>query len=55
VLSLVRHTPISPKLQAGSDGVSIEVPAEGKNAAVPLKILFPPGEGWKTITVTLTW
>jgi glycogen debranching enzyme len=55
IISLVRHAPIKPKLTAGNSDVSMNMPDEGPAAAIPLKMHFPPGEGWKTITVTLTW
>ena len=42
------------------DGATLESPSESdkRRATVPAEVLtghFPPGEGWKTITVTLTW
>jgi glycogen debranching enzyme len=55
VVGLIRHVSINPKLHPESGEASISVPDEGQNDAIPLKMHSPPGEGWKTITVTLTW
>jgi len=64
IVSVVRNAPVVPKLQdrsAGSAGlklgeVSLQMPDEGgRPAPAPLIFHFPKGEGWKTITVTLTW
>lgn len=64
--NLIRHGAFIPKVQAdpptiaGTDEataeVSIALDAE-QNSSVPvlLHLHFPPGEGWKTVTVTLTW
>jgi hypothetical protein len=66
-LGLVRRGPIVPKIEqvSASDGE----PASGaatlgafdvyafQNPTAPSMLIFnfPPGDGWKTITVTLTW
>jgi glycogen debranching enzyme len=64
IVSVVRNASIVPKLQnkpADSPGVkrgdvSFQIPEEsGQSAPVPLIFHFPQGEGWKTITVTLSW
>jgi glycogen debranching enzyme len=55
VLSLVRHAQINLKPLSGSTEVSIGVSDGAQVSAIPLKLHFPPGEGWKTITVTLGW
>jgi glycogen debranching enzyme len=62
IVRLFRHGHFIPKAQTG--------PAEAPDASIsfsecdanpyactslPLIFTFPPGEGWKTITVTLTW
>jgi glycogen debranching enzyme len=66
VLGLIRHGRIVPKVQAdpeyapGTQDETAEI-VMGLNAeqdasmALPLHLHFPPGEGWKTIMVTLTW
>jgi glycogen debranching enzyme len=66
VLSLIRRGRIIPKVQAdpeyapGTQDETAEI-VMGLNAEqdsslpLPLHLHFPPGEGWKTITVTLTW
>ena len=65
-LGLVRHGPIVPKIEGVSVGGQ---PASGsatlgaldvyafQNPTAPSMLIlsFPPGEGWKIITVTLTW
>ena len=65
-LRLVRHGRFVPKVQAeppvaagteeATAEVSVVLDAE-QDATVPilLHLHFPPGEGWKTVTVTLTW
>ena len=66
VLSLVRHGRFVPRVQAnpqyaaGTEQATAELAIgadteEDLSAGVPLLLHFPPGEGWKTITVTLTW
>jgi hypothetical protein len=55
--------PILIRSQKGSihaEGANLTEPATGNgNTSIPRQRLatinFPPGEGWKTITVTLTW
>jgi glycogen debranching enzyme len=70
VLTLIRHRRFVPKVQAdpelapgpaqGTEQPTAEL-AIGADAEadpsvpIPLHLHFPPGEGWKTITVTLTW
>jgi len=67
ILRLIRHGHFIPSVQT----VPVTPPSsEMQNASVsyracdadpyactslPLILQFPPGEGWKTITVTLTW
>lgn len=65
-LRLIRHGRFIPKVQAdpmvapGTEDetaeLSVVLDAE-ENPSIPvvLHLHFPPGEGWKTITVTLTW
>ena len=67
-LIVIRHKLIKQRLELPT-GVSSEPDAKGASVAlvaldtahedpkVPedLQFHFPPGEGWKTITVTLTW
>jgi glycogen debranching enzyme len=60
---LIRHEAIVPKVQ--KDGTDAkpnavispkdDMPLENWKEPLLLTIDFPPGEGWKTITVTLTW
>jgi len=66
-LGLVRHGPIVPRIEAATtqggesaNGVAMlgayDVYAFQNPTAPSLLVLnFPAGEGWKTITVTLTW
>ncbi len=63
-LGLMRRGPIVPKIASVASGQGEQVATLGANDvyayenphAPSLLILnFPPGEGWKTITVTLTW
>ena len=66
-LGLVRRGPIVPKIEATTgDGSALargvatlsafDVYAFQNPPAPSMLVLnFPPGEGWKTITVTLTW
>ena len=51
---LVRTNAFVPKISNASIGMSS---AALRDASVPilLSVHFPPGVGWKTITVTLTW
>jgi len=61
--SLIRHEPITPKIQAsGPDGnisavisAQDDVPLKDRDDPLLLAIDFSPGEGWKTVTVTITW
>jgi hypothetical protein len=52
---------ISSQMKEGigrRDCAAISMSSAGRqDAAVPilLTVHFPPGEGWKTVTVTLTW
>jgi hypothetical protein len=63
IVSVIRNTPVIPKVQSGSadasafkpGDVSLQISDERSRSAVPLIFHFPPGEGWKTLTVTLTW
>jgi len=52
--SLVRNGKLVPKANGASLSMS---DAAASDASVPilLSFKFPAGEGWKTITVTLTW
>ncbi|HUD13231.1 MAG TPA: hypothetical protein VMQ56_06210 [Terracidiphilus sp.] len=67
LVTLTRHGHIDPKIQANQNASSA---AEQQLATIshrdcdadfyackslPLILHFPPGEGWKTITITLTW
>ncbi|MDE3187721.1 MAG: hypothetical protein KGM96_09390 [Acidobacteriota bacterium] len=50
----------APNLRLAADGAELHAPASAKPAssaveAPSLLVHFPPGEGWKTVTVTLTW
>jgi glycogen debranching enzyme len=62
IVSVVRHGHFVPKVESesspGSDA-SISFRSCDANplgcTSYPLILNFPPGEGWKTITVTLTW
>ena len=56
-LNLIRRGLFLPKVQsdAGERGVTIGMPDSADTKALPLKLSFPAGTGWKTITVTLTW
>jgi glycogen debranching enzyme len=66
VLTLIRHRRFVPKVQAdpqvapGTEQSTAELAIgadteEDSSVPIPLHLYFPPGEGWKTITVTLTW
>jgi glycogen debranching enzyme len=62
-VSLLRHGSFTPKAEASNveQGANAIISAKDgfsfKDAKAPLLLVlnFPPGEGWKTITVTLTW
>jgi hypothetical protein len=61
--SLIRHGSFMPKIETGGAeaGAKAIISAKDgwafKDPKAPLLLVlnFPPGEGWKTITVTLTW
>jgi glycogen debranching enzyme len=63
VASLIRHGSFTPKVESTDKkaGASAVLSAKDgwafKDAKAPLLLVlnFPPGEGWKTITVSLTW
>jgi hypothetical protein len=65
VTGLVRHGHFIPKVESSANVPTSSDPADAKismrelsdDPAVPalLVFVFPKGEGWKTITVTLTW
>jgi glycogen debranching enzyme len=63
IVSVVRNARITPKVQLASTDVAgskeadarLLIPDEGNYAPAPLVFHFPPGEGWKSMTVTLTW
>jgi glycogen debranching enzyme len=69
VLGLVRRGPIVPKIEGARTGGGHPTgesatpaflaftthPFENPKAPSMLILNFPPGEGWKTITVVLTW
>jgi glycogen debranching enzyme len=62
IFTLFRHGHFVPKVQmepASAPDASISFRACDADpyacASLPLILNFPPGEGWKTITVTLTW
>jgi glycogen debranching enzyme len=62
LVSLIRHGHFIPKAQTEPDkapDASISFRACDADpyacTSLPLILNFPPGEGWKTITVTLTW
>jgi glycogen debranching enzyme len=62
IVNVVRHGHFVPKVQSESSAAvdaSISFRSCDANPygcmSYPLVFNFPPGEGWKTITVTLTW
>ncbi len=70
VLTLIRHRRFIPRVQAdpevapgpapGAEQPTAELAIGADTEAdlsvpIPLHLHFPPGEGWKTITVTLSW
>ena len=62
IVSLIRNGHFVPKAQtepSSAPDASISFRACDANPyackSLPLFLQFPPGEGWKTITVTLTW
>ena len=67
-LTVIRTKPVEIKIQLppgissdpnskGASERSVELDSGNHDYKVPLDVYFhfPPGEGWKTITVTLTW
>jgi len=60
VVAVVRHGRIQPRiLNASSDSGPADVrllnPDEGQLVPLLFSFTFPPGDGWKSMTVTLTW
>ncbi len=62
IATLYRHGHFVPKVQtASAPAPEASISFRGCDAdpyactSLPLILNFPPGEGWKTITVTLTW
>lgn len=67
IVTLIRHGHIDPKVEttpnapAGAEQQYASISHRDCDAdfyackELPLILHFPPGEGWKTITVTLTW
>ena len=62
VASVVRHGHLIPKVQHETSGpdagdAKISMRELSDDPAVPALLIvdFPPGDGWKTMTVTLTW
>ncbi|MDR3751980.1 MAG: hypothetical protein P4K94_10885 [Terracidiphilus sp.] len=62
IVSLIRHGHFVPQVQT-EPGATTDASISFRGcdadpyacASLPLILNFPPGEGWKTITVTLTW
>jgi glycogen debranching enzyme len=64
-IGLIRHGRFIPRIETQSPAVhgpnsgeaKISMRERSEDPAVPAMLVFdfPPGEGWKTITVTLTW
>jgi len=62
-VSLVRHGRFTPKIDTGEASATAPTDAKismreaSEDPAVPVLLVFdfPQGEGWKTVTVTLTW
>jgi hypothetical protein len=49
---------LSSNANAGQPGVALSFAdswEKSHGAPLNMEVHFPPGEGWKTITVTLTW
>ena len=44
-----------PATNLHADGATLVTGDDGRSHPPALQVHFPPGEGWKTITVTLTW
>jgi hypothetical protein len=63
IVRVAEHPKIDLKVQTEPLGALAQFPSVGMHHCetgltcdwTPLTIHFPPGEGWKTITVTLTW
>ncbi len=61
IVSVIRRGKFIPKLQdqsaesPGAVNAKLLIPDEDPSGPIPLVLHFPPGEGWKTITVTLSW
>lgn len=61
IVNLVRHGNFIPRIQGEPGAANASISFRGCDAhpeacsSYPLLLNFPPGEGWKTITVTLTW
>ena len=58
VLDLIRHGRFIPNVQSYNRVAAIGLSGSAlhdANEPLTLTFHFPPGEGWKTITVTLTW
>jgi glycogen debranching enzyme len=62
IVTLIRHGHLVPTVQAAAaTAPEASISFRGCDAdpyacaSLPLILHFPPGEGWKTITVTLTW
>ena len=58
--ALFRHEPMTPKVQTDGPGTkpnAVISPTNDPDPKAPLllEMDLPPGEGWQTITVTLTW
>ena len=62
-VSLVRHGRFTPKIDTGEASATAPTDAKismregSEDPAVPVLLVFdfPQGQGWKTVTVTLTW
>jgi glycogen debranching enzyme len=59
IVTLFRHSHFVPKVEAGDAEASISFRSCDADpyacSSFPLLLTFPAGEGWKTITVKLTW
>ena len=44
-----------PAANLHADGATLVTAEDGRSHPPALHVHFPPGEGWKTLTVTLTW
>ena len=61
-VDLVRHNPVTPVIQTDPTVVAAKVadldmpdPQHDPTGPAMLTFHFPAGEGWKTITITVTW